>query len=161
MSDVKQEELKPCPFCGGEAALICGEHAFVDFKVRCTHDNCWAESGLFNGPDSNTNRSETIAAWNRRSDAAIAQARREALPLLEALRNVIHLIPHGEYPENRCQVCGWPLAKDMHTGCVPGSCSMRTDEPQAQRTYQNQRFWLATKAAIVNYESALAAEKEG
>lgn len=47
-------ELKPCPFCGGNAVLYVGEDSFV----KC--HSCDAES--FHGESSD----EVVAAWNRR-----------------------------------------------------------------------------------------------
>lgn len=49
-----KEELKNCPFCGGEPVLYKGDCCFV----KC--HNCDAES--FHGESSE----EVVAAWNRR-----------------------------------------------------------------------------------------------
>lgn len=49
-------ELKPCPFCGGEAILIKGYFCWV----RC--DYCGAETV------AETSTTEAIAAWNRRAN---------------------------------------------------------------------------------------------
>lgn len=53
-----QNELKPCPFCGGEAKLH-GESFFV---VVCNNDLCSASTNV-------TNRTESINAWNTRQPA--------------------------------------------------------------------------------------------
>ena len=42
---------------------------------------------------------------------------------------------YARAPEDRCQVCGWPLAATMEEGCVPGNCSMR---PKPSPTYAEQ-----------------------
>lgn len=56
------EELKPCPFCGGEAYL--DDDGW--FQVIC--ENCRACVRLEN------NRSDAVAAWNRRVlDDAVKQ----------------------------------------------------------------------------------------
>lgn len=34
--------------------------------------------------------------------------------------------------KERCDVCGWPLAKDPKDGCVEGNCSQR---PRPKPTY--------------------------
>lgn len=50
-------ELKPCPFCGGEAALYTsenGEHGMV----FC--EDCEVETPMYKGVDN------AISAWNRR-----------------------------------------------------------------------------------------------
>lgn len=43
----------------------------------------------------------------------------------------------------RCETCGWPLAKSREEGCVPGDCSYRgpprrsADEPSGWRTIES------------------------
>lgn len=49
------EELKRCPFCGGEAEII-GSN--TTYWIDC--NECRAETGLFN------TEAEAIVAWNRR-----------------------------------------------------------------------------------------------
>ena len=51
------EELKPCPFCGGEAMIRHGIYLIV-FWVEC--QSCGVESNAFN------NEADAIEAWNRR-----------------------------------------------------------------------------------------------
>lgn len=62
------EELKPCPFCGGEAMLM--EHEFVvangigvekNYSVRCLH--CYAQSYKFC-----ETKEIAISLWDRRAD---------------------------------------------------------------------------------------------
>ncbi|MBO5831584.1 MAG: Lar family restriction alleviation protein [Alistipes sp.] len=62
-------ELKPCPFCGGEARITADPEAVRDsqrrlwaFTVVC--DRCCASSGLTFKPE------RAIEAWNRRTDNA-------------------------------------------------------------------------------------------
>lgn len=55
-------ELKPCPFCGGEAELI--EHtygAYKDATVACKQ--CGIRSTLF------SNDLEAVMFWNRRAES--------------------------------------------------------------------------------------------
>lgn len=59
MEDKRKEiELKPCPFCGGEAKFV-GETA----TVKCV--NC---GGAFLCTNPLISRLEVAQAWNRRAD---------------------------------------------------------------------------------------------
>lgn len=51
-------ELKPCPFCGGEAAFITGTRT-----IKCT--DC---GGAFICTNPLTTVMEVAEAWNRRAD---------------------------------------------------------------------------------------------
>jgi Lar family restriction alleviation protein len=53
-------ELKPCPFCGGEAAVI-DNGCFVDVSCKNFHCRGWADSLMFKSKE------EAIEAWNRRA----------------------------------------------------------------------------------------------
>lgn len=53
------EQLKPCPFCGGEAILI-KEKIITRFYVECK--KCSAMTNLF------TTKEEAIEVWNRRTN---------------------------------------------------------------------------------------------
>ncbi len=71
MSDI----VERCPFCGGTAEIITGEHSFVDCKIRCT---LWSVEGpLIDNSNGATgagylahNKKQAIAEWNRRTSAA-------------------------------------------------------------------------------------------
>lgn len=56
----KEEELKPCPFCGGQALLDewCGS-----FKIRCSNDDCDIKPDTY----SDSVKSEVIRLWNKRA----------------------------------------------------------------------------------------------
>jgi Lar family restriction alleviation protein len=56
------EELKRCPFCGGEAIEV---RASESYWVRCS--DCDAEIALCDS------RSDAIAAWNRRATQNIGK----------------------------------------------------------------------------------------
>lgn len=55
-------ELKPCPFCGGEAELSVSEDGYAN--VSCKKPLCrgWACCWNYN------RKKEAITAWNRRAD---------------------------------------------------------------------------------------------
>lgn len=67
MDNVKMPELKPCPFCGGEA------HLFVNDGVRVLCPKCGATSRILvdcmtaKGVTGNATKA-VIEAWNRRTD---------------------------------------------------------------------------------------------
>jgi Lar family restriction alleviation protein len=54
MQEKKMEELKKCPFCGGEAKIV----GYSLFWIVCKE--CFAETDAFD------TKIEAIKAWNRR-----------------------------------------------------------------------------------------------
>lgn len=58
------EELKPCPFCGGEARIIAKPYE-PKVCVGCDDDTCLGFSGLGWLYDSDK---EATEAWNRRAE---------------------------------------------------------------------------------------------
>lgn len=62
-------ELKPCPFCGGEAKVEYIPEAYFDkFIAHCKSSKCiafylgYGDEGLFSTEE------KAITAWNKRSD---------------------------------------------------------------------------------------------
>ena len=55
-------ELKPCPFCGGEAEIQFGACDYNVYQVVCTNDGCNAMNGWDDTPE------QAAEAWNRRAD---------------------------------------------------------------------------------------------
>ena len=55
------QELKQCPFCGGEAEIVETEYA-VD--VSCKDGNCRGYTDYLNSKT----KKEAIEAWNRRAE---------------------------------------------------------------------------------------------
>ena len=62
-------ELKPCPFCGGEAEISAtGDYDEIVVSVRCTE--CTARVRLADDSrdrDFDKLKAEAVAAWNRRA----------------------------------------------------------------------------------------------
>ena len=57
---MKMHELKPCPFCGGEAEV----KSVMDFAVYIAHcKNCTCMLGSLFG-----DKCDAIEAWNRRAN---------------------------------------------------------------------------------------------
>lgn len=58
------KQLKPCPFCGGEARIYVYDHFdeyqgnLTTYRVECA--KCWASVGLY------TTDKKAIEMWNRR-----------------------------------------------------------------------------------------------
>ena len=53
---VEQQELKPCPFCGGEAETY--PYYFNEWYIGCSECSC--DLGVFD------TKEEAIEAWNKR-----------------------------------------------------------------------------------------------
>lgn len=60
------EEIKPCPFCGGEGQIFCLSKSYNinedKYRVECEELDCGAESPLF------YTQEEAIKWWNRREN---------------------------------------------------------------------------------------------
>ena len=62
------EELKPCPFCGGDGEMTAG--GFGERQIRCANKHCDAGLG---GSCWQTKEADAISAWNRRTPDAFKQ----------------------------------------------------------------------------------------
>jgi len=58
----EHENLKPCPFCGGEAVIGDGGYSGEKFFVRCRESNCPAAFGTIR-----KTYDEAVAVWNHRA----------------------------------------------------------------------------------------------
>lgn len=76
---MKDTELKPCPFCGGEAKLLVGvnnTHWITEryrnkiVVVTCTKKGCYALGGIFNMYELTPEqcKEKAIKCWNRRRE---------------------------------------------------------------------------------------------
>lgn len=64
----KQIELKPCPFCGGEAKITVVEKGFKSI-IACKTHYCGFMRHSFNNGDTDENAAVRLAtAWNRRAN---------------------------------------------------------------------------------------------
>jgi Lar family restriction alleviation protein len=65
-------ELKPCPFCGGEAELVKafpldGQTHYEVAKVRCSMCKCQTDDYILNGYYGSTDTvQDAFEAWNKR-----------------------------------------------------------------------------------------------
>ena len=57
-------DLKPCPFCGGEAELVCND---IGVFVGCFHENCPIGPQTSTYLDGYATEAEAVAAWNARA----------------------------------------------------------------------------------------------
>lgn len=69
-------DLKPCPFCGGEAEVVKAHSNTTEFPyvVVCKNDLCNASVGRFS-----TSREKAIEAWNTRKpmEAVVAELEKQ------------------------------------------------------------------------------------
>lgn len=62
------DELKPCPFCGGDASIFVLKKRFKSIIV-CTTPECGFMRHSYNNGDTDENAARRlIAAWNRRTN---------------------------------------------------------------------------------------------
>lgn len=60
---MKNSELKPCPFCGGEAEIVQDDIFWMQKRIRCKDENCFAGYGVtFHDFDV------LLTAWNQRAE---------------------------------------------------------------------------------------------
>lgn len=79
-------DLKPCPFCGGEARLDIGKMVFTDAEVSCEGcGTCGPNCDDGAGQEASTRLA--IAAWNTRAETPPADA--DVGGLIKAARDVL------------------------------------------------------------------------
>ncbi len=62
------DELKPCPFCGGEAHMAeVNVNGRMQYWIECMMVNCKAHPEL----DQNESPQAAIDAWNNRTEAGL------------------------------------------------------------------------------------------
>lgn len=97
-------ELKPCPFCGGEANTLHRPHV-IDWRysVGCNDDECRGFIGL---SWLYKTEAEAIAAWNTRAE------------------RTCRIEEHGEVPYPICSACG-AVQPDDYTVYYCWSCGAK------------------------------------
>lgn len=89
-----QVELKPCPFCGEQCAVLDEDIKWAGYQPSCLE----VRTGYDSSPDAEW-RSEAIAAWNRRAgDSAevVGEIERLEERLAEAYQLAGHItLEHG------------------------------------------------------------------
>lgn len=63
MTDSNATELLPCPFCGGEAELVCDGFGV---RIRCRNPRC--RVNVHTIAYTSKHEAEAIEAWNTRAD---------------------------------------------------------------------------------------------
>lgn len=97
-------DLKPCPFCGGEAVFHDCLRPPETYPCRVYCDNCWAEVGGY------STEAEAIAAWNSRAERTCECVAEYAESPIDGKKIVLHrcsachelMRPHMRY----CPNCG-------------------------------------------------------
>lgn len=69
------QQLKSCPFCGGEARtkVMIGQHDMIVIKVGCFDCDVWKRSKINSGDNIerfNKAMQDVMSKWNRRADNA-------------------------------------------------------------------------------------------
>ena len=90
-------DLKPCPFCGGEA--YSDKIGKPLFTIRCTNIDCYAEI-------SKVSYEEAINAWNTRKPMEAVVAELEKYANSRICENHKHGCPHCDNDNIFCENCG-------------------------------------------------------
>jgi Lar family restriction alleviation protein len=61
-------ELKPCPFCGGEAALVVeGDHHGEFYSLGCKDKECYGHHVEYTQTEDWMPKAKAIERWNSRA----------------------------------------------------------------------------------------------
>ena len=84
---------------------------------------------------------------------ALDQERDKVRKLREVLEFAASFIPHNDYDDSRCQICGWPLRSDG-TGCNKEVCYYIPNDRDVREVCQirQQRAWVDARAALSDTE---------
>ena len=92
MSDItKEEKLKPCPFCSGEAHFVRLDRSCYKSAIKCSKCDCTIGGSAFQ------NNGYNAAMWNtRQSSPEKAALAAEAYQVIGALRSEHQITPETE-----------------------------------------------------------------
>lgn len=101
------QELKPCPFCGGEADVHYFAHDDSECTVMCSNPNCRASVSAKSCGSMTTAYNRARKLWNRRAE------------------RTCHLVDNG--CELCCSECDYRCGYDDEPNYCPG-CGARVVE---------------------------------
>lgn len=70
---MNNKELLPCPFCGGEAELVCVDGEFYMACCKKCHSSTSFAKVFEDGTAAEATKIETITAWNTRYNSMIVK----------------------------------------------------------------------------------------
>jgi len=79
------DELKTCPFCGGEASSFEDSGHSTAWEIGCFNGQCSAEPHVWE-----KTKAEAVAAWNTRADR-IEELEVKLARAVEALEHLVYL----------------------------------------------------------------------
>jgi Lar family restriction alleviation protein len=102
--------LRECPFCGGEAELQHNgaRQSGLVYWIWCATEKCLTETDVYE------DKSDAIAAWNRRDGEAARVAEAVA-----AIENEIHEWEETDSDYGRGGVAAFKIALGLIKGCAP------------------------------------------
>jgi hypothetical protein len=128
---------KPCPFCGETRTRLMTTNTAATKAVDLLDRMAGFLDGMYRRPPPIVEKLlaeyEEIRATPPAEPASAADGAKPIIP--------------NWFPDDRCQVCGWPLAPSRDQGCVAGDCSFRPQEgTDSYRITQLRRKALAERA---------------
>lgn len=136
---MNNEDLKPCPFCGGEACTLIDEEGYTpQYSVQC--QSCKIETLAFD------ERAEAIAAWNRRncsefpSSSVCVKQNAEMLDTNSVASNQLNTKPTYADIEKMVMPLEWKYERRIFNGVVHDAL-YSMDYMFTARKYDNQSYW--------------------